>query len=70
MKDIPVAAPGLFAIVAVISPKPTEDNERKKIKIKVNIIPIIPVSGLNPKANDKIITIITCKTEINELDIR
>ena len=59
MNDIPVAAPALFATVAVISPRPTEHIARKIMKIKANTSPRAVPAGWNPNANDRITTIIT-----------
>ena len=69
INDNPVAAPGLFAMDAVIRPKPTEHIDRNIIKMKADKNPKAPPTGLKPKSSEKTITIITCNNEIIVFDI-
>ena len=71
MNEIPVAAPGDLAIVAVMSPNPTEHIERKIMKINAIAIanPPAPPDSRYPIRKDRTTTIITCKTEISVFDM-
>jgi hypothetical protein len=70
MKDNPVAVPELFAMDAVIRPKPTEQMERNTMKINADKSPITPLAGLNPMTNERTITITTCIRDIIIFDKR
>ncbi|GAH11884.1 unnamed protein product, partial [marine sediment metagenome] len=65
--DTPTAAPELFANVAAIRPKPTEDRARSPTNANVKKNPGDLILNPNGKANTVIIT--TCKKDINTLEI-
>ena len=66
IREIPVAAPGDLAIVAVIKPSPTEHSDKNSIKINAIITPKTSTFGRKPIKRDNRNTIASWKTAINK----